>query len=140
MKSTCLFLLCFFFVALHTHGIPIQQDTRHDGSDGPSAADIAKMTKFVVFTVNATVLAAVVMAMAKPFVKVAMNVFTGNRLIESWWEQKAKYDRERMDAEMRYAHFVETVKQRGTVGNRREIGEGLGEYGPRGIPIYSRFK
>jgi len=125
MKSTGLFSLCFLFVTLHTHGIPIQQNTtQRDGSDGPYSADMTEVTGLMVLTVSAALLAAVVMAMAKPFVKVAVNVFTGNRLIESWWEQKAKYDRGRMEAEMRYAQFAEMVKQRGAVGKTGGMGAG----------------
>ena len=134
MKSASLFLWCFLFLTLHIHCIPIQQDTRHNGIDRLYGDSMAEVTELMVPSVMAAILAGVLMAIAKPFIKVAVNVFTGNRLIESWWEHKAKYDKERTEAEVRNAQLVEIMKQSAAVAKREEM-EGV-SMGPRETCFY----
>jgi hypothetical protein len=94
MKESIFFIALFATLALQTHSYPIVDP------------DLAAYTTSVVTPLLVVSgLIGAIFGLGGLAVKTALNVFTGNKLIESYWKQKTKYDKAKWEADFRYAQM-----------------------------------
>jgi len=101
MTESILLALLICTLALQTCALPMIRP------DDPELMHVtAVITPFFVLTG----LLGAIFGLTGAAIRTSLSIFTGNKLIESYWREKSKYDKAKWEADYRYAQLVQAAR------------------------------